>query len=352
MELSKEEIYTLISEHLPQFVRVGSLKALQGGNLNYVWRLCGKNKNLIIKHAPPFIASNPEIHLNNNRIDFEAKALKLFEDGEVLHPLVSDRVRPPRPLFYEPDRSLLIMEDIGPVPTIGSWIHEADAPDSIGQSLGNFIGLLHKTTFNNSLLAEQFNNKPIQETRNKVQYQSAADYANDIVSTENPNLEVQTKALGEALLKPGKCLVMGDLWPASILIKNNIARLIDWEFVHFGRPLQDVGHFAAHCWMQAHAASSSSETEKWKQLWLSFWSKYQHTTGELFEKLFNQEEHTLMTTHIGAEILVRTAGPFKSGYVYQHCSPAHPKIREAVENAIHISESNITSFWNFLPAKN
>ncbi|MFH5886219.1 phosphotransferase family protein [Halalkalibaculum sp. DA3122] len=351
MQLSKEKIYALISDHLPQFERVGSLESLRGGNLNYVWRLRGKNKNLIIKHAPPYIASNPDIPLNNNRIDFEARALELFESAETLSEISSAQVRPPERLLYEPNQSLLVMEDIGSVPAIDSWLSSAAETTQIGSLLGHFIGQLHKKTFNDSGLRKQFNNKPIQETRNQVQYQPAADYASEIISIQNTNFEARTKALGEKLLDPGKCLVMGDLWPASILIKNGNLRLIDWEFVHYGRPLQDAGHFVAHCWMQAHTASSSSETNKWKQLWLSFWRKYQHTTGEVFEELFNQEEHDFMTTHIAAEVLVRAAGPFKDGYIYKAFPPSHPKIEEAVNNAIQISERTIASIWDFLPGQ-
>lgn len=351
MELSKEKIYALISKHLPQFERMGSLESLQGGNLNYVWRLRGKNQNIIIKHAPPYIASNPEIPLNNNRIDFEARALKLFEPDGMLSEVSSEQVRPPKCLLYEPDQSLLVMEDIGSVPAIDSWLSSATDTTQIGSLLGHFIGQLHKITLNDPFLAEQFNNKPIQETRNQVQYQFAANFAGEIISTKNLHFEARTKALGDALMQPGKCLVMGDLWPASILIKNGNLRLIDWEFVHFGRPLQDAGHFAAHCWMRAHTAASSIETEKWKQLWLSFWSKYQHTTGEFFKKLFNREEYSFMVTHIAAEILVRAAGPFKDGYVYKDLPPTHPKIKDAVNNAIQISERHIASIWDFQPGK-
>lgn len=349
MKLSEENVYALISGQLPQFERVGSLESLQGGNLNLVWRLRGKDQNLIIKYAPPYIASNPEVPLNSNRIDFEARALKLYEAEGILSDVSSEQIRPPKPLLYNPDKSLLVMEDIGSAPALDVWLSTNADATRIGCLLGYFIGQLHKTTFNASELCEQFYNKPIQKTRNQVQYQPASDYASEIISNQPPNFKAQTKSLGEILLGPGKCLVMGDLWPASILIKNSNVRLIDWEFVHFGRPLQDVGHFAAHCWMQAHTASSSRIAQKWKEIWTSFWSNYQHATGGLFERLFDQEEHILVTTHIAAEILMRAAGPFKEGYVYKDVPPSDPKLEKAVNNAIQISESNIASIWEFLP---
>jgi len=327
---------------------VGSLESLQGGNLNYVWRLRGKDQNLIIKHAPSYIASNPEVSLNSNRIDFEARTLKLFKSTETLSEVSSEEVRPPNPLLYEPDQSLLVMEDIGPVSALDVWLFSASDATQIGSLLGHFIGQLHKITFNASDLCEQFNNKPIQQTRNQVQSQPAADYAREIISIHNTDFEARTKALGETLVEPGKCLIMGDLWPESILIRNGDIRLIDWEFVHFGRPLQDIGHFAAHCWMQAHRASSYRISTKWKDLWSSFWNSYQQTNEDIFRKLFNQEECTLAATHIAAEILVRAAGPFKSSYLYKKLPSTHPAIKEAVTTAIRISRSKIMTFGHFL----
>lgn len=344
MELSENEILAVLSEHLPQFERAGSLVALQGGNLNDVWRLRGNQRNMIIKHAPPYIASNPDIPLSSDRIDFEARALKLFESAGKLHEVTSEQVRPPQCLLYDPEKSLLVMEDIGSVPSIDSWLSDHSDPTPMGSSLGRFIGLLHKKSLSDAHLAELFNNIPIQETRNQVQYQPAADYVHSVTSTIDTDIKTQFKALGNELLTPGKCLVMGDLWPASILIANKRLRLIDWEFVHFGRPLQDVGHFAAHCWMQAHTASSPHQTDKWEQLWASFWNAYRQATDDCFEELFDTEEHAFMNTHIAAEILVRTVGPFKEGYVYEHFPPAHPKIKEAVKSALEISERQIFSF--------
>jgi hypothetical protein len=111
-------------------------------------------------------------------------------------------------------------------------------------------------------------------------------------------------ALGDRLEQcPGMCLVMGDLWPRSILITHedtlhlepvlpaqggsgegarnavqsdtagagprlpaaHVAAqlppaaerqwLIDWEMCHWGHPAQDVAHLAAHAWMLHHAAT-------------------------------------------------------------------------------------------------
>lgn len=352
MVLEKEEIYSLINKNLPDFEPVNELQKLKGGNLNHVWRLEGKERSLIIKHAPPYIASNPDVPLSSKRIHYEAHALKLFKPSEILNSLISDVIRPPALEHYSSEQSLLIMEDVGEVPELQSEINDFDSVVRMGETLGRFIGELHKRTFRSSKLKDFFNNRDIQQTRYEVQYEPAADYAAKVDDAKNDLLRLRTRNLGKKLLKPGQCLMMGDLWPPSILVKNDKLRIIDWEFVHFGRPLQDTGHFAAHCWMQAHTASSNGQAKLWQKVWESFWQEYQLATGDIFPVLFNHEEFSDMNIHIAAEILIRAAGPFKEGYVYSNFPLDHPKIKEAVKGAILISDSEVSAIWNYLSTRN
>jgi len=348
MELEKEEIYKLISSHLPGFEAVSELQKMKGGNLNHVWRLEGKYRSLIIKHAPPYIASNPDVLLSSERIHFEAKALKLFDTSGILNELASDPIRPPALEYYSKEHSLLIMEDVGELPELQSEVTDSVSVVRMGEMLGRFIGELHKRTFRSSKLKDSFNNHDIQQTRNEVQYQPAADYAGEVDKSKNDALKSRTQKLGKELMQPGRCLVMGDLWPCSILVKKDKLRIIDWEFAHFGRPLQDTGHFAAHCWMQAHTASSGTHAQLWQKIWESFWQEYQLATGNAFSELFCHNEFSGMKIHIAAEILIRAVGPFKNGYVYNNLSPNHPKIKDAVKCAILITESEISTIWNCL----
>ena len=109
---------------------------------------------------------------------------------------------------------------------------------------------------------------------------------------------------------------MGDLWPPSVFVNEaSDIRLIDWEFVHFGRPLQDIGHFAAHCWMQRQTAQNKTAAAWWDDLWASFITAYKDAAGKSYEQLFNSDEKSNIGIHIGTEILIRSFGPFKDGYV-------------------------------------
>lgn len=347
MNLSEGEIKSIVAGNLPDFHPKAELQRLEGGNLNFVWRWRGKDQNIIIKITPPYIASNPEVPLSADRLDFEANALQLFEAKNLLHSLVSKRIRPPQVLFYDSRKHLLVMEDVGDLPNLAQVVKEKPEEFELGKKLGRFIARLHLKTHGDNDLADRFNNVDIQQTRLEVQYKSAAEYVKKVGIGDTERIEKKTKDLGQKLLGPGRCLIMGDLWPPSILVDERRLRLIDWEFCHFGRPLQDVGHFAAHCWMQAHTASSNKQKEAFKKIWERFWEQYQEDVGDDLEILFDHREMDDMATHIGAEILVRTVGSFKDGYVYETLGAPSSMIKEATQKATDLILMNgFSALWH------
>ncbi len=80
--ISPEAILKHLSKRLPDFEAAGMPEPLQGGYLNYVWRVPGAPnsawQSVIIKHAPSHIALMPEIPLDSGRILIEANALTAF----------------------------------------------------------------------------------------------------------------------------------------------------------------------------------------------------------------------------------------------------------------------------------
>jgi 5-methylthioribose kinase len=346
MNLSANEITTLIESELPHFDSKGAPQKLHGGNLNHVWRLRGKAKNLIVKIAPPYIAANPEVALNPIRIEFEARALQLFQEDGLLHSVATDDIRPPNILLFDGNKHLLAMEDMGELPDLTVIRNDESRATKLGIRLGRFIGHVHKQTFKKSDIARDFNNSGIQQTRLEVQYEPAAEYAQKAGIEDVSVIKSQTVSLGQKLLNPGCCLIMGDLWPRSILVNKGKLRIIDWEFAHWGRPLQDIGHLAAHCWMQAHTTVSKTQKQTFKNLWINFWETYQATVDSIFSQLFDDDQFRDTTTHIGAEILIRTTGPFKNGYVYQSFDSSHPLIKQAVQKARNLIRSDdFSSLW-------
>lgn len=340
------DVLPYVQERVPGFSPVGIPERLPEGNLNVVWRVEGEERSVIVKHAPPHIASNPDIPLDRFRLVIEARCLQAFGSEGGLRSLSDDSVRPPRLIDVNRQKAVLIMEDVGRRPTLDRWLSGDKGPIEVsetsrwGHHLGRFIGRLHAVTADDSSYAERFDNRPMQETRHAVQYQGVSDMLNRADVPNAAALGRRAESLGKQLLEPGICLTMGDLWPRSVMVGAEDLRIIDWELAHFGRPLQDVAHWLAHLWMLEHVASSSWETEAVGEQRRAFLDAYFEAIGPARDDLWTSREEELAAVHLGAEILVRAVGPFQEGYVYAGLAPDHPTISEAVEEAVgHLQNS-------------
>jgi hypothetical protein len=279
-------------------------RPLTGGLMNHVWRLIGATSTAILKHAPPFVATDPAIPLSAARLTFEASALELLETMPDLAP----GVRPPRLIAFSASTATMLTEDLGDCPDLLTAPHEAGR-------VGAFIGRLHASTRQRPDLAARFHNRDIQQTRLAVQYAPVADLlAGHPDATELGEAAVR---LGERLCRRGCCLVMGDLWPPSVLIAPEGVRLIDWEMSHYGLPAQDVAHLVAHLWM-----AGQSDVIR------DFLDAYGREAGPL-----TAAERRDCGIHFGAEILVRAVGPFSERGPYRGLSRSDGAVEAAIQVA-------------------
>jgi 5-methylthioribose kinase len=311
------------------------LEELRGGNLNFVWRIQSTSgKSFIIKHAPPHIATVPEIAFDDSRIVFEANVLKAFQNRSELNQLSGFGVRPPEFVGNDAGRHLLLMEDVGTWPNLLQAIGLVDNDFvSRGTDLGSFIAQLHLQTYQNQWFAHNFANLPVQETRLQVQYNGCLDFCRRAQMPDAERIGRRCRRLGKKLNSPGKCLIMGDLWPYSILFSRKEIRLIDWELTHFGRPAQDVAHLAAHLWMMSHRTPKRSQKERIDKFRRSFIKSYFKRITKQEPQLLTEEDERDFQIHFGAEILARTLGNFQKNYLYEGLPPNHPVIRQAAEEA-------------------
>jgi 5-methylthioribose kinase len=337
--VTDEDVLPHLRDRLPNFTPTGEPTRLPEGNLNVVWRVLGAERSVIVKHAPPYIAADPDTPLDPSRLTIEARCLERLGPGGERAGLTGGAVRTPRPLDVSTDPHVLVMEDLGDLPTLDRWLRDRN-PDEVqetapvlGRRLGAFIGDLHTSTCGEEAYAERFTNRPMQETRYAVQYQGVADMLEAGGVSDAEELGAKAKALGAALLEPGRCLTMGDLWPPSVLIEGDALRLIDWELAHYGRPLQDVAHFLAHLWMQRHRAPSPAVAEAVGALRTAFLDAYWEALGDAADALWTEAERRDAAIHVGAEILVRAVGPFQAGYVYEGLDPDQSAVKEAVTTA-------------------
>ena len=332
MKPSDNQIYEFIHQNRPDFEPVNEPEKLHGGNLNFVWRVQGKSESLIVKHAPPHIASNPDIPLNPNRLEFEAYALRLFLPDNNFSDLSTDDVQPPAIYGFDNSRYLLLMEDISPAqPWFRSVRNGLIHPPGSATHLGEFIGNLHRETYRDKKIAEIFSNRAIQQTRLTVQYHSAKESLTKAGFKNVAHASNNAVKLGEKLLNPGKCLIMGDLWPPSVLVQHDKLRLIDWEFSHFGRPLQDLAHLGAHCYM--HSLFSDSNSDVFKTIWTNFLDGYREGAKDTYKSLLDEDELKWLPIHFGAEILVRAGGPFSKGYLFSDLPEQSPQLQAALQKS-------------------
>ena len=327
---TSEDIIQFVTDSIPSFEASGNVEKLSGGNLNFVWRVFGNPSPVIVKHAPPFIAAAPDIPINPDRIIFEATALRLL-NNEYL-PFPGGHIHPPTPIHIDSEKHILIMEDIGNVPTLDVAVQ---IDNKLGAQLGLYLANLHSKSNRNEIGKQELNNISIQQTRLDVQYSQIASLLADVGIVDAEELGKKAQELGEKYLNPGRCLIMGDLWPRSILVQNSppLLYLIDWEFAHYGRPSQDIGHLMAHLHMLGHRAQDTITKAGFQSFASSFiQSYYTHIHSEA-PSLFDAAEIHDAGVHFGAEIIARTLGNFQSGYVYEGLGPTDSVMQEAIETA-------------------
>ena len=353
--MTPEAVLEHLARRLPHFEPIGTPELLRGGYLNYVWRVRGQPAPVIVKVTPPYIAAMPGVSLDPNRIRIEARSLAAMGPGGELAAIASAGIRPPRLLDFDERVRVLVMEDVGAVPHLGTWLRSDAHPGrsglETGRLLGGFVGALHSRSHGDPGLAQLIDNKSIQQSRLEIQYRAIGDLCERAGLIDAGELGSRAIALGELLQQPGLCVIMGDLWPPSILIAPDGIRVIDWELAHYGRPSQDVGHLAAHLWMYSHRASSSAAIMQARDTLRGFLSEYKSTVGMKFEELFGLQGVRESAVHLGCEILVRAVGAFKEGGYYEGLGMDAPLVREAVEVAAeHIRSPQTVPTFSALSA--
>ena len=262
-----------------------------GGLVNLVWRVSDGNKTAIAKVFLDHLAIDASVPMSPERLHFEVNGLRLASRF-----IGAEHV--PAVLAMDPDRGLVVLEDLGFLRDLRDKSGQPNAVE-LCRHLGRLIARLHNASAGDPDAATH-RNLSVQQTRNAVQYQSVADWVPGVGS----EIIQRVTKVSEVFVGPGRCLTMGDLWPASVLVHPRALKLIDWEFSHYGQPEQDVAHMAAHLWMLEH-------TQGLKQLESAFVESY-WSQAELVDAEFEEG----FVVHRACEILIRSVGPFQAGYVY------------------------------------
>jgi hypothetical protein len=161
----------------------------------------------------------------------------------------------PRLLHHDPPLYILIVEDLGELPSVDKWLETTSLCDSIISSvssdLGLFLANLHSSTTpeNHTWLGEQFKN----EDATDVVFSAAVEPVLAILRDYNiPDATsiydfLVTEFHHEHKDRESHVLNMGDLWTGSILVdpRGDKIGVIDWEFATLAAPSQDIGQLGS-----------------------------------------------------------------------------------------------------------
>ena len=278
---TKQSIRAIVeAENLLEGKKIDTIQRLEGGLINFTYRVILQNnpKSFILKYYPSYIASIPDVYLSSSRCFFERHALQNL-------PSLIQYSRTPS--FINGTQSINIIEDKGILPSL----RIAHSPKVI-KGIAIWLAHVHENTKTFSQYERDlWNNNDIQRSRKQNQYEYLAK------NIDHPQAQKAMYTLGKKLLQPGICTIMGDLWPSSILIDKMEFWVIDWEFSHFGRPLQDVSHICAHFILMEQPSYCRLFLENYLRL--------------VSEELQMDVTSYDATVHFCAEILMRLIGLFK-----------------------------------------
>ncbi len=265
--------------HVRQSLGLRAIRAepLSGGLLNHVYRVYAEDGGtVVVKHAPPHVASAPHIPLDPRRSAVEATALR-FLGGR----------RAPRLLHAAPPT--LILEDIGDGPDLATYLADVGKP-AILDDLATWLRGLHEGD------GPSLQNPEVQQTRLVVQYQPAGGWLAQRGVPDAAVLGRRLLELGQRFVAGGPFLVMGDLWPPSVRVRGPGNWLVlDWEFATRGHRSQDLGHLAAHLDLEAAAGTLPAGLAE----------RFLRVYGPITDREVRDTR-----LHRSAEVLARTIGVF------------------------------------------
>jgi hypothetical protein len=218
------------------------LEELTGGNANFVFRVTHPDGHTtILKHAKPFVRGSPSLEIPVERMNFEARALRLLP--EILQ--LDEVTRPAHFIGFDEAACVLHMSDGG-----NSNLKEAysdpdlDIPE-VGLSIGKWLAQLHGSTADTDI-----------GLNGAAKIFSRYSYNNLSGALEeygfNPMLgEEINDQFGSLLQTDDRCVCHGDFWPGNILVRTDPMSLtvVDWEITRRGNGAVDLGQFSAEAWL-------------------------------------------------------------------------------------------------------
>lgn len=215
----------------------------------------------------------------------------------------------PEGLHYDPDRHVLLMQDVGSLQTLMDFVCAKPPPSTdiatlIGSQIGEFIARLHNLGRENKDQSkfQYFSGNTAGRQAAGTIYQTITPNA-ATYGIEDPILPIVAKELGEESLRSEETLIMGDFWMSNILLQfgensSDLKKIwiIDWEMCRYGASAVDVASLAGDCFLIARFQDQSVGT-KLRQAYLQNYARIAKVPIG----------YGRVTTGIGAHLIMWTA---------------------------------------------
>jgi 5-methylthioribose kinase len=304
---------------LPDYLRerglVGAREAVRvepagDGNINWVRRVRGDARSVVVKQARPALERFPEYEAPTERIVCEARyyeTVRAIDTGAVC----------PAVLHFDAASRVLVLEDLGDAMRLDAALASGrDASDAAGR-IARFLGAVHAATSEDASLATRFPNDGMRRLH--------GDHIFDLPFRPNefplaPAVRVRAEAiwrdgrlaaigrdLCECYLAPTGALVHADVQAGNVLLAARGAVLLDAEIAHAGDAAFDVGTLFAHCWLPAVArGAASAAAPAIEAAWVGYANANPNADPALRERALR---------YAAIEMLRRTLGAARVGIV-------------------------------------
>ncbi|KAF2173269.1 hypothetical protein M409DRAFT_17212 [Zasmidium cellare ATCC 36951] len=200
---------------------------------------------MIFKHVEPYAARSPQWKLEQVRLEYEAKALKLLTQPEMKH----EGVRPPNVIFFDKTNWVLILEDAGSVPSLKGWLKlgvDVGRAASKGKALGRYLANIHNNTAGNESILSDFTGNETAKSLSSTLYFKRLPQVAESHGFSGEHIR-QAAVQGEKdVLEANEVLTLGDFWTGNVLVgEDGTLFVLDLELSKPGTAEFDVGQMAA-----------------------------------------------------------------------------------------------------------
>ncbi|EHL15228.1 S-methyl-5-thioribose kinase [Peptoanaerobacter stomatis] len=227
-------------------------KEIGDGNINYVFKIIGQNKSVVLKQADVLLRSSKR-PLDINRIYIESEVLKIQSSYSKSVPEI---------YFYDDIMHIIAMEDISSYKNMRlELLNGRIFPDFADQITDFLVDTLVPTT--DLIMKSEEKKKDVQKFINI----EMCDISEDLVFTEpyydyknrnvileknrdfvqkniydNERLHFKVAMMRNNFMNNAQALIHGDLHTGSIFINEGGIKIIDPEFAFYGPMAYDIGN--------------------------------------------------------------------------------------------------------------